>query len=202
MDDDSSIRNQIIITDDCNNDHLSNLELLGKYSKNEKNLELFKKLLLKNKNNFEINQLLNYLIMCVDSTASIDVIEFLIKFGADVNFQDCLGWTAIMNCSLNPINSIEKIKILINNGADVNIKSKVGKTALTYFIAISAKINFEIIKILLDNKADIYITNILSIIEDKIGKNSDIYSLVFNYKNIKNDHFCEYDVNLIYITPI
>ena len=242
---DSDIRNQIIIEDNnCVNDNLSNLELLAKYSKNKKNLKLFKKLLLKDINISQINKLLNDTITYVDSTASIDVIKFLIKSGADINFQDSFfGWTALMNCSLRYMNSIETINFLINNGADANIKSKFDKTALIYFMEkASDKDVFEIIKLLirkssqiyyknkngysilmncfniicqdklvmynmikllLDNKLDIYVRNysnknILNIVEQTFGKNSDIYSLIFNFKNIIGDHFCEYDIYFIY----
>ena len=62
------------------------------------------------------------------------------------------------------------------------------------------------IKILLDNKADIYIKNnkdenILDIVKNKIDddkQNYDIYSLIFNYKNLVNTLHCEYDFNFIY----
>ena len=242
MKNNTSIRNQIIITDNNDNHGLSNLELAAKYSKNEKNFELFKKLLLENKNNFCVNKLLNDTIMYVDLTSSIDVIELLIKYGANINFKDACGWTALMNCAFGNTNSIGTIEFLIENGANVNIKSNMSQTALIFFMRYSSKkddpeiikllirkgsqinhknrycetalmncfdnnsnelIRYDLIKILLDNKADIYIKNysnknILNIIEDKIGRNSDIYSLVFNYKNIKNDYLCKYDINLIY----
>ena len=85
------IRNQIIITDDCDNDHLSNLELLIKYSKNKQNLKLLKKLLNNYKNNYNISELFSTTIRYTCSPESIDAIKLFIKHGADINFQDSVG---------------------------------------------------------------------------------------------------------------
>ena len=105
MDGDLDIRNQIIITEyDNDNDLLTNLELAAKYSKNKKNFKLFKKLLLKNKN--IVNKLLNKTIKYVDTSSSIDIIDVLIKSGADINFQDGFGYTALLKCASFSINSI------------------------------------------------------------------------------------------------
>ena len=247
-DDTNSIRNQIIIADDCSEYHLarfSDIELAAIYSKNKNNLIIFEKLLLKiNKNDQTINELLLLTIQYINRQLSIDAIKLLIKHGADVNYGGNSHWTSPIYCCLNYEN-IELIELLIENGADVNINSQCysplihfirgypidnfleiikllirkgskinyqdshGDTAL--MICFERKydelIKFDIIKLFLDNKADIYIKNkkgknILKIIQDKIGilsvKNYDIYSLIFNYKNLKNDHFCECDVNFIY----
>ena len=72
-------------------------------------------------------------------------------------------------------------------------------------------IKYDIIKLLLDNKDYMYIKDengcdILGIIKKTIGmdydketcENSNIYSLIFNYKNLENLHLCEFDINFIY----
>ena len=148
-------------------------------------------------------------IYCCLNYENIQLIELLIENGADVN----------INCDYSPLihfvrkssidNILEITKLLIRKGSKINYKDEYGETALIkcFKKKCDELIKFNIIKLLLDNKLDIYIKNndgenILKIIQDKIGilaiKNYDIYSLIFNYKNLKNDHFCEYDINFIY----
>ena len=103
---------------------------------------------------------------------------------------------------------LEKIKFLISKGKrnynQINCQDNNGVTPLMDCFECNNNeiIRYDIIKLLLENKANIYI---------KDNKGKDIfkylkvnnahhkyYSLIFNYKNLENDYFCEYDINFIY----
>lgn len=45
-----------------------------------------------------------------------------------INYQDSLGYTALMYASMN--GHMEIVKLLLENGADTSIKNNDGKTAL------------------------------------------------------------------------
>ena len=148
---------------------------------------------------------LNY--CCMDPIFDIEIIEFLIENGTNINIKSHYNETPLMqfvvNCSVK--DDLKIIRLLIRKGSKINHKVSLGTPLL--MICFESKYNIfircDIIKILLDNKADIYVQNkkgdnIFDIVNDRIGINSDIYSLIFNYKNINNDDFCEYDIKFIY----
>lgn len=58
----------------------------------------------------------------------IKVIEFLIKNGADLNYKNKYGTTALMASAF--LGHHDAVKLLINSGADTNIKDKNGDTAI------------------------------------------------------------------------
>ena len=136
------------------------------------------------------------------------MIEYLIESGADVKNKNKSGGTALMICIGNVTKDLylEIIKLLIRKGSEINCQDFYGNTTLmlSFKSNLNKLIKYDIIKLLLDNKADIYLKNkkgknILDIVKNSIGSdNSDIYSLIFNYKNLKNDHFCEFDIDFIY----
>ena len=135
------------------------------------------------------------------------MIEFLIENNADVNSKSISNRTPLMYSIIGSKENyqIEIIKLLIKKSNNINCKDLKNETALIICseYIINNLVRHEITKLLLDNKADIYIKNndnenILNLIENTIGCDSDIYSLIFNYKNLINDHFCEYDINFIY----
>ena len=142
---------------------------------------------------------------------NIKIIEFLIENGSDVNVKRCYyntPLTVLINSSWT-CDHLEIIKLLIRKGSHVNFKDLFLVTPLMMCFNNKKNnlIRYDVIKLLLDNKADVYIknifgNNIFNIIKDKIGiqyyKNSDIYSLVFNYKNLVNDHLCKSDIDFIY----
>ncbi|GHV47953.1 hypothetical protein FACS1894204_11850 [Synergistales bacterium] len=82
-----------------------------------------------------------------------EVIELLLKNGADINATSDNGMTILMAAGLNshPKN-ISFISYLLKNGADVNAKDKFGRTALMR--AASYNSNPEVISLLLENGAD------------------------------------------------
>ena len=149
----------------------------------------------------------------IDATSSIDAVKLLIKYGADVNYTGNSIWTAPIYCCVYSKN-IEIIELLIENGADINIKSvRSGQTPLTYvhssFSRRDAIQDLQIFKLLIrkgsniNYQTDIYIKNnnghnILKYLQNNVMYDK-YFSLIFNYKNLKDDHFCEYDVNFIYL---
>ena len=166
----------------------------------------------------EINECSIYgwsiLTYACSSLKNIEIINFLIDNRSNVNVET--------NTETQPLNVLilessnydhfECIKLLIRKGGNVNFKDWHFMTPL--MICFESKnnelIRYDIIKLLLDNKADVYIKNkygenIFYIIKDRINKgdkqnckNSDIYSLIFNYKNLEDEHLCESDINFIY----
>ena len=142
-------------------------------------------------------------------------IDFLIENGSDVNVKNCdisQPLTILIIYSSDKI-GLETIKLLIRKGSNVNFKDKYFVTPLMICFELNNNISirYDIIKLLLDNKADVYIKNtkgynIFNLIENIINLYNceqtdeifEIYSLIFNYKNLKNDHLCESDINFIY----
>ena len=135
----------------------------------------------------------------------------LIECGANINIKDINGKTELMNLisSSKSDADLKIMKLLIRKGMQskslVNCQDNDFKTPLMicFDSDYNILIRYNIIKLLLDNKADIYIKNkkgenILDIVNKKIERNSDIYSLIFNYKNLENDHLYEFDIDFIY----
>ena len=77
-----------------------------------------------------------------------DILEFLLKNGADPNIESIEGSTPIMNAVQS--NQMEHLKILINNKADVNKQDNRGFTALHRAAEMG---HIEIVKELLHNGA-------------------------------------------------
>ena len=147
---------------------------------------------------------------CINPINDIEVVEALLEGGADVNNKSSIYRTPLMHLSKNSSSKehLEIIKLIIRKGSKINYQDRDGYTALMICFESNNNIliKYDIIKILLDNKADIYLKNennknILDIIKNKIDvccENSNIYSLIFNYKNLVNAFHCEYDFNFIY----
>ena len=142
-----------------------------------------------------------------------EIINFLIENGADVNSSSYVNHNN--SFYTNPLQllveysytgeHLEIIKLLIRKGVNINLKNSRCETPMMKCMQSDNNklIRYDIIKLLLDNKADVYIKNkngknIFDIVKNLIGENSDIYSLIFDYTNLKNDHFCEFDINFIY----
>ena len=144
---------------------------------------------------------------CLCPINNIEIIKYLIESGANVNIENIYKYTPLMKLCKNSLNydDLEKIKLLVSKGSKINCQDGYGQTSLMECFVKSRDylLIFNIIKLLLDNKADIYIKNkkgknIFDIVKDTIGVNSNIYSLIFNYMNLENDHLCESDINFIY----
>lgn len=122
---------------------------------------------------------------------NIQMTKLLMNHKADVNIKNINGMTSLMHVADKQ--EIESMKLLIKNGVNVNAKNNKGKTAL--MIAVNG-FCFETIKLLINNKA-VICKKTLEITEKVHGKNSEIYEYVFNYKYIKYDSLCEYDILFI-----
>ena len=142
---------------------------------------------------------------CIKPINNIETIEFLIESGVYVNSKSNQNQNALMHLVMEHSENLEIFKLLIRKGIQINCKDINNNTALMICFKSEKNklIRYDIIKLLLDNKADIYIKNdegknIFDIVKDAIGENTDIYSLIVNYKNLENDHLCESDINFIY----
>ncbi len=60
----------------------------------------------------------------------IDIVETLLKKGADINAQCNSGWTALMWASKN--NNLKMVNILLDHDCDITLKNSGGHTAKFY----------------------------------------------------------------------
>jgi len=86
------------------------------------------------------------------STKHWDVAKYLIERGADINRKGPFNRTAMMYAAMH--NNAELAKSLIERGANIKDTDERGYSALHY--AISPKSSIELVKILVDNGADLY----------------------------------------------
>ena len=84
-----------------------------------------------------------------------DIVELMISRGADVNAKS-YGETALLKVTGKKVNDVTLAEILLGNGAKVNAQDTQGNTPLYH--AIMNK-NEKMTKLLLNNGADMYITN-------------------------------------------
>jgi ankyrin repeat protein len=84
------------------------------------------------------------------------LLNYLIENGANINFQDKNGYSALHFASQN--NEIEIIEILLNKGANPNIRDLYGNSPIWTAI-FNAREDFSIVKLLLENNADIETKN-------------------------------------------
>ena len=84
--------------------------------------------------------------------ANLNLVEDLITLGANLDWQDGDGRTALYMCAI--INRPEILRMLIDAGADVNIQHNDGSTAL-HWCAINNRP--KIVRMLLDYGADVNI---------------------------------------------
>lgn len=106
------------------------------------------------------------------ATPSVEIVETLIKAGADVNTKEgVVGLTPLMYAAEKNVN-IGIINLLLQNGADVNAKTNDGWTVLMR--AAEYNENAEVIKILIDAGANVN------------AKDDDWTALMYAAKNSTN----------------
>ena len=81
---------------------------------------------------------------------NLDLVRDLIALGANLDWQDYYGWTALHWCAR--LNHPEIARMLIDAGADVNIQNKYGSTALHFCASLNPP---EIARMLIDAGADV-----------------------------------------------
>jgi len=89
----------------------------------------------------------------------VDVLEALLRNGADVNVRGHYGNTPLHVATAFGKSNITIVKLLVTHGADVNAKNDSGNTPLHNAAAMC---NIEIIKFLIANGADVNV-------KDEIG---------------------------------
>ncbi|PBI92400.1 Ankyrin repeat protein [Flavobacterium sp. ACN2] len=90
----------------------------------------------------------------LDGDASI--IKNLLLLGCDINKQDEQGLTALHLSAMN--NKIDSVKILLDFKANINLVDNIGNSAL-WRAVMELESDSEIIKLLLENGADINLEN-------------------------------------------
>lgn len=88
------------------------------------------------------------LLMNAALYGSINMMELLLKKGADPNLKNIEGETALMWSLYDS----EKVKLLLRSGADIHIKSRSGNTA--FLIACVGANQYEILRLLMDHGAN------------------------------------------------
>lgn len=90
---------------------------------------------------------------------SVKMTEILLKYGADVNIQNKIGMTALMLIIQNPNKfTHDIIQLFLKYNVDVNIQDSCDWTALMHAV-MNDNVSKKMIKILLDNNADINAQN-------------------------------------------
>jgi len=87
--------------------------------------------------------------------ASVEVLEYLISKGANVNYKDSYGQTPLHNAASS--NSVEVLECLISKGANINAKDKIGETPL--FRAVRDNPHVEVLKYLVSKGAKTNVRN-------------------------------------------
>lgn len=97
-------------------------------------------------------------LMFASSEGHTNVLSVLISHGANVNFQDNNGLTALIKASIRGQN-LCTVKLLVANGGDVNIQDNCGSTAL--YFAVDKKL-VAVVRYFCENNAKINIRNRVS----------------------------------------
>ncbi|MFW4370795.1 MAG: ankyrin repeat domain-containing protein [Spiroplasma sp. hy2] len=117
------------------------------------NLDLAKLLINLNPNKKMINSIdINHttpLFLAINN-GNINFVKFLLKNGADVNFQGKIGSMLIIN-AIN-INNLEIVDIIFNYGADVNLQDPLANNTYLHIAARNGQL--ELVKLLLSRGAN------------------------------------------------
>lgn len=83
---------------------------------------------------------------------SMEVAEFLLQSGVDVNGADINGWTALHHAADNGTHGkdVSKAKLLIHHGADVNRETDYSDTALHIAMFRDGTGQLEMVSLLLE----------------------------------------------------
>ena len=91
------------------------------------------------------------LVFALEEDKDAKVIKFILKLGADINKTS----GSVPITPLHAAQSVELVKILLDNGAIVDAVDGFGRSALNRFLGFNSASNNEIIKLLVNYKADV-----------------------------------------------
>lgn len=106
-----------------------------------------------NNKNLKMSNVSYLMIACENNNK--EIIELLIKKGANINDVDHNNRTALHEACKK--GNLEVVKILIENGANIHIEEESGKTAVTFATEIVQPESLEIIKYLKDKGANLLV---------------------------------------------
>jgi ankyrin repeat protein len=146
IDNDGNTKLHLLVKYHCVNDYIDYLKrIIRKININHRN----------NMGETPLITLIKYSNVSNDLNVKI-LTRIFVDSGADINIQDVDGRTALIYACKN--NNIETARILILNGANINIQDYDGKNALMHCCI--STINENIIKLLLDHKPDLTLSDI------------------------------------------
>ena len=82
----------------------------------------------------------------------LDMVEYLLRRGANVDYQDVTGYTALTHAAVG--GNVAIVKALIDANASVNVQDNQGMTALMDMIAMD-DVNMTTVSFLLEQGADV-----------------------------------------------
>jgi len=132
-------------------------------------------------------------LLGASETAYLNVIKYLLKFGADINVKDMFGWTPLMYA----VNSsdLETVKYLVEYGADIDIKNNNGFNALmlaldadyldvaNYLDLKSKKIDESVRDLMKPKSEEDILSNIVNLTQEEKDENI-VNASLYNYLNV------------------
>lgn len=128
--------------------------------------------------NVQTKEAITPLHILASRTKDIQILNFFIERGLDVNATDTLGNTPFLNASNT--NSLEIVKHLMSFNKDINLQNKKGESALTLAVKNN---NHEVVSYLLKAQANANITD--------VEGNNLAYHLVSTFNGKEKENFKE-----------
>jgi len=132
---------------------------------------------------FRDEQKVSLLHIAVKS-AQPEQVMLLISKGVNINAQDIDGFTPLMYIAeeRSDYYQLKSFQVLLKKGANINIQNEWGETALSRAVYFG---NYQVVKLFLENKADLNIVDKNNHDVIYYAKDADIMNLLLSYKNKK-----------------